>query len=104
MMRACTACGENLPDGATQCHACLVAIPDEQDVYDLSTDTTTIPPEWEPGAVYTLELRLRSPHCKQLVRQPARAAVETHAGQLHIAAAARGTRHRLHGMSLHRLR
>ena len=68
MMRACTACGENLPDGATQCHVCLVAVPDEQDVYDISTETTTIPPEWEPGAVYTLELPARCPHCKQLVR------------------------------------
>ena len=63
MMRTCTSCGENLPDGATQCHACLVAVPDEQDVYDLS-----IPPEWEPGAVYTLELPARCPHCKQQVR------------------------------------
>ena len=67
-MRTCSACGEKLPDGATQCALCLVAVPDELEVYDLSAETTTIPPEWEGGAVYTLELPARCPHCKELVR------------------------------------
>jgi hypothetical protein len=67
-MRTCSACGEKLLDGATQCPLCLVAVPDAQDVYDLSAETTTIPPEWEGGAVYTLELPARCPHCKEIVR------------------------------------
>ena len=67
-MRTCIACGEDLPDGATKCPLCLVAVPEEQDVYDLSGETTAIPPEWEGGAVYTLELPARCPHCKELVR------------------------------------
>ena len=67
-MRTCSACGENIADGATQCPLCLVAVQDEQEVYDLSSETTTIPPEWEGGATYTLELPARCPHCKELVR------------------------------------
>jgi len=67
-MRACSACGENLPDGATKCPLCLVPVPEEEDVYDLSSATTAIPPEWEGGAVYALELPARCPHCKEMVR------------------------------------
>jgi hypothetical protein len=66
-MPTCTACGEHLPTGATKCPLCLVAV-EEQDVYEISSETTTIPPEWEGGAVYTLELPARCPHCKELVR------------------------------------
>jgi hypothetical protein len=67
-MRTCTACGENLPEGATQCPLCLVVQNDDDDVYELSSTATTIPPEWEGGAIYTLELPARCPHCKELVR------------------------------------
>jgi hypothetical protein len=67
-MQTCHACGKDLADGATQCHACLVAVPEEQDVYDIPADATTIPPEWEGGAVYTLERSARCPHCKDLIR------------------------------------
>ena len=68
-MRTCTACGEGLPDGATKCPLCLVAVQDDDDVYDLSSATIGgIPPEWEGGAVYTLELPARCPHCNQMVR------------------------------------
>ena len=68
-MLTCHACGKHLADGATQCHSCLVAVPDEQDVYDLSSEqSTTIPPEWDNGAVYTLERSARCPHCKELIR------------------------------------
>jgi hypothetical protein len=67
-MRTCTACGEHIPDGATKCPLCLVAVQEEQDVYDLSAATTTIPPEWEGGAVYALERSARCPYCKELVR------------------------------------
>jgi hypothetical protein len=67
-MRTCTACGETLPDGATQCPLCLVVQNDDDDVYELSSTATTIPPEWEGGAIYTLELPARCPHCKELVR------------------------------------
>ena len=35
-MQTCHACGNDLADGATQCHACLVAVPEEREVYDLS--------------------------------------------------------------------
>jgi hypothetical protein len=67
-MRTCTACGERLPDGATQCPLCLVAVQDDE-VYELSaTATESIPPEWEGGAIYTLELPARCPHCNQIVR------------------------------------
>ena len=66
-MRTCTACGEHLPDGATQCPLCLVAVQDDE-VYVLSSTEESIPPEWEGGAVYTLELPARCPHCKEVVR------------------------------------
>ena len=67
-MRTCAACGEHLPEGATQCPLCLVAVEDEE-VYELSSASTeSIPPEWEGGAVYTLELPARCPHCKEVVR------------------------------------
>jgi hypothetical protein len=37
-----------------------VAVPEEQEVYDLSSaETTAIPPEWDGGAVYTLERSAR---------------------------------------------
>ena len=46
-MQTCHACGQHLSDGATQCHACLVAVPEDQ-VYDLSSEeSTAIPPECE---------------------------------------------------------
>ena len=67
-MQTCHACGGHLADGATQCHACLVAVPDDQDVYDIASEPPTIPPEWEGGAVYTLERAARCPHCKDLIR------------------------------------
>jgi hypothetical protein len=68
-MQTCHACGNELPDGATQCHACLVAVTEVDDVYDLSSeDATPIPPEWDGGAVYTLERSARCPHCKELIR------------------------------------
>jgi len=67
-MQTCHACGQHLSDGATQCHACLVAVPEDQ-VYDLSSEeSTAIPPEWDGGAVYTLERAARCPHCKELIR------------------------------------
>jgi hypothetical protein len=67
-MQTCHACGKDLADGATQCQACLVAVPDEQEIYDLSAETSTIPPEWEGGAMYALERSARCPHCKELIR------------------------------------
>jgi hypothetical protein len=68
-MQTCHACGEHLVEGATQCHACLVAVPEEQDVYDLSSDESSpIPPGWDGGAVYTLERAARCPQCKELIR------------------------------------
>jgi hypothetical protein len=67
-MATCTSCGEMLNNGATKCPECLVAVADDDDVYDLSSETTAIPPEWEGGAIYTLELPARCPHCKELVR------------------------------------
>ena len=67
-MPTCSACGEHLADGATKCQVCLVAVSEDEDVYDLSSATTAIPPEWEGGAIYTLELPARCPHCKELVR------------------------------------
>jgi hypothetical protein len=45
-----------------------VAVPEEQEVYDLSEAPTSIPPEWEGGAMYTLERSARCPHCKELIR------------------------------------
>jgi hypothetical protein len=46
-----------------------VAVSEEQDVYDLSSDaSSTIPPEWEGGAVYTLDRSARCPMCKELIR------------------------------------
>ena len=69
-MRTCTACGEHLPDGATKCPLCLVVVQDDDtEVYELSTSATdSIPLEWEGGAVYTLELPARCPHCNEMVR------------------------------------
>ena len=68
-MRTCSACGENLPDGATKCPLCLVAVqPEEEEIYKLEATSDTIPPEWEGGAVYTLEFPARCPHCRELVR------------------------------------
>lgn len=46
-----------------------MAVPEVDDVYDLSSeDATPIPPEWDGGAVYTLERSARCPHCKELIR------------------------------------
>ena len=68
-MLTCHACGKHLADGATQCHACLVAVAEEQEIYDLSSaESSAIPPEWDGGAVYTLERSARCPHCKELIR------------------------------------
>jgi hypothetical protein len=67
-MQTCHACGSRLADGATQCQSCLVAVPEEQEVYDLSAEPAMIPPEWEGGAMYTLERSARCPHCKELIR------------------------------------
>src|SRR5262245_4158413 len=68
-MRTCSACGEQLPEGATKCPLCLVAVLDEDEVYELSASVEeTIPAEWEGSAVYTLELPARCPHCNQMVR------------------------------------
>jgi hypothetical protein len=67
-MQTCTACGEHLADGATKCPACLVAVSDDDEVYDLSAETAAIPSEWIGGAVYTLELPARCPHCQELIR------------------------------------
>ncbi len=68
-MQTCQACGNHLAEGATQCHTCLVAVPEELDVYDLSAEEpSTIPPEWDGGAIYTLERAARCPHCKELIR------------------------------------
>jgi hypothetical protein len=69
-MQTCRACGERLPNGATQCPLCLVALPvgDEADVYELPPTPSTIPTEWTGGAVYTLELPAHCPHCRELIR------------------------------------
>jgi hypothetical protein len=67
-MQTCQACGTHLADGATQCHSCLVAVPEEQEVYDLSSEPAMIPLEWEGGAMYSLERSARCPHCKELIR------------------------------------
>jgi hypothetical protein len=68
-MSSCTACGENLPSGATKCPLCLVPVqPEEEEVYNLEATAETIPAEWEGGAVYTLEFPARCPHCRELVR------------------------------------
>ena len=67
-MQTCQACGKDLADGATQCDACLVAVAEELEVYDITSETPTIPPEWEGGAVYQLERAARCPHCKELIR------------------------------------
>ena len=68
-MQTCQACGKDLADGATQCHDCLVAVPEEQDIYDLSSEeSTAIPPGWDGGAVYTLDRSARCPHCTELIR------------------------------------
>ena len=67
-MQTCHACGNELADGATRCHACLVAVAEEQEVYDLSAETTSLPPDWEGGAVYAIERSARCPHCKELIR------------------------------------
>jgi hypothetical protein len=45
-----------------------VAVPEEQEVYDLSSEPAMIPLEWEGGAMYSLERSARCPHCKELIR------------------------------------
>lgn len=70
-MGQCGVCGEGVPDGATQCPLCLVALPADSDgVYELraDADSSTIPPEWTAGAVYTLEHPARCPHCHEVIR------------------------------------
>lgn len=68
-MATCHACGKPLPEGATKCPLCLVvAQPSEDDVYELRAEDTRVPEEWEGGAVYTLELPARCPHCREMVR------------------------------------
>jgi hypothetical protein len=50
---------------------CLGAIPKpatEDDAYELTSDTEEIPAEWQGGAVYSLELPARCPHCRELIR------------------------------------
>jgi hypothetical protein len=69
LMNTCTACGENLPTGATKCPLCLVPVQsDEEEIYNLEASSEPIPAEWEGGAVYTLEFAARCPHCRELVR------------------------------------
>lgn len=70
-MAQCGACGETIPDGATRCPLCLVALPaSDEDVYELPADAASaaIPAEWAGGAVYTLEHPTRCPHCREVIR------------------------------------
>lgn len=44
-----------------------MAEPDD-DAYELAADEVEIPPEWQGGSVYTLELEARCPHCREMIR------------------------------------
>jgi hypothetical protein len=71
IMATCRSCDKEIPEGAKRCPACLreATSPDDavDDVYELP-ETAEIPPEWQHGAVYTLELPVRCPHCRELIR------------------------------------
>src|SRR5688500_6522219 len=68
-MAQCRICSAIIPRGATECPLCAPDAPGGSDeVYELSTTEDPLPPEWEGGAIYTMELPARCPHCQERVR------------------------------------
>lgn len=71
-MAICAYCTEDIPEGATRCPLCLRETPaglaDDDERYELPEGPADIPVEWQGGAVYTLELPARCPHCRELIR------------------------------------
>ena len=68
-MAKCGVCGEDLLADASQCPLCLSVVTDgDDDAYELTVEQADIPAEWQAATVYTLELPVRCPHCRELLR------------------------------------
>jgi hypothetical protein len=58
-----------MPEDTKHCPSCLRDLPiASEDTYELPDETADIPLEWQAGAVYTLELPARCPHCREVIR------------------------------------
>ena len=68
-MAKCAYCSAELGSQTGKCPACLRNLPlGEDDAYELPAQDTEIPDEWQRGATYTLELPVRCPHCRDVIR------------------------------------
>jgi hypothetical protein len=68
-MAQCSVCTAIIPTGSTECPVCVGLGDANVEVYELSTSQEQEPrPEWDGGAVYTLEVAVRCPHCQERVR------------------------------------
>lgn len=68
-MRQCSFCRGAIPPGLQECPVCpRPSPPGDDEVYELDATADTIPAEWQGGAVYTLELPARCPHCREVIR------------------------------------
>jgi hypothetical protein len=74
-MAQCAFCSEEIPADAAACPLCLrepsaVSVVENDEAYELGLpdDLAEIPPEWQGGAEYTLELPARCPHCREIIR------------------------------------
>jgi hypothetical protein len=89
-MQTCHACGTNLADGATQCHACLVAVPEEQDgLRPIVRGDDGHPARGGTVAQSTRSSDRPMPALPGAHTQSASHAAEAYAGELHLAIAAR---------------
>ena len=69
-MARCAHCSGEIPADVETCPLCLARTAAGGDAYELelSGESAEIPAEWQGGAVYTLELSARCPHCLVQIR------------------------------------
>ena len=70
-MATCAHCSGDIPANVETCPLCLEKTADGEEAYELelpSDSAEEIPAEWQRGAVYTLELPARCPHCLVPIR------------------------------------
>jgi len=69
-MERCAHCSGEIPADVETCPLCLARTAAGGDAYEieLSGESAEIPAEWQGGAVYTLELSARCPHCLVQIR------------------------------------
>jgi hypothetical protein len=69
-MATCAHCSGEIPADVETCPLCLEDTAEGGEAFEieLPADAIEIPSEWEGGAVYTMELPARCPHCLVPIR------------------------------------